>query len=146
MTKCYAQILPSLKSEFSVELYEKGSRSEGEEMGSPHCRGNLPLMNSKSPVGQCFPLGLGIVFHPFLCCMKDMEMWQEINPPVSQPVLGNQRGWVWLHLISDCSQFGTVSLLEFSENLHEHRFTNSAFYQSSAVGLAEFSETLQKSY
>lgn len=84
------------------------------------------------------------VFHQFFCFIKGMEIWQEINPPVFQLVLSNHRGWVCLHLISDCSRFGTVSLVEFSKSLHDHRLTNSAFYQSSTVGLAEFSESFHK--
>lgn len=52
---------------------------------------------------------------------------------------------MWLHLISDCCPFSIVSLVEFNKNLHDHRFTNSAFHQLSVIGLAEFSESFYKS-
>lgn len=93
------------------------------------------------------------VFHQFFCCIKGMEIWQEINSPVSQLVFSNRMRWVWLHLISDCCQFSIVSLVEFNKNLHDHRFTLFflqifffyKFYQLSTIGLAEFSESFYKS-
>lgn len=60
----------------------------------------------------------------YTSCIKGIEMYQKIKPLAFQLVLWDQKCCMKLGLLSDYSQSSTVSLLEFSESFHNHKFTN----------------------
>lgn len=53
----------------------------------------------------------------FSVALED-ENWQKMNPIAFQLVLRDQSGWARLGCISDYDQFGTVSLISLSKDLH----------------------------
>lgn len=65
--------------------------------------------------------------HFFSVALED-EIWQKINPIAFQLVLRDQSGWVRLGFVSDYDQFGTVSLVSFSKDLHNFWFMSSVVY------------------
>lgn len=87
-------------------------------------------------------ISIKLIVHLFHLSYEGYRDWQKITPPAFQLVLREQRVCMWLGLIYDYNQFGTIGLVVFSKNFHKHRFTNSAIYQSKTTGQAELSRNL----
>lgn len=76
-----------------------------------------------------------------MCCIKAIEILTENKLTCLQAlhILRDQRGWVWLGLIADCSQFSTVSLAEFKKNFDSPRFRECGL---DIMGLVVFNKNL----